>query len=324
LEVSKVSEEELDEAYRLGLEQGRKEAKYDPLLEDLPAFEPWTSGAHFEPMRSWFDSLLSYERAVTENLRDAEEARWMLERTHAKLARKTEAAAKDSTPITWPQFTMVRWLRATRLLRIVLGRVLAPDPRSELKDCGREMALVDRAQRLIWNQLHLVRRAVDAELEYGRGYACTVEAIRSPPLRPLGVREFASVGEFVDGDRRRMLMTADGQVGAGGEDYGYRWRLEHPLHRWRTTRWRVSWLSITDMAGEPPTYEVYAIEFPGERSNESGRVWLMGEIQNRKAINAILPELEEHAQGERNSLIVVARQIHDAASAERYRKDPTL
>ena len=171
---------------------------------------------------------------------------------------------------------------------------------------------------------HLVRRAVDAELEYGRGYACTAEAIRSPPLRPLGVREFASVGEFVDSDRRRMLIAADGQVGAGGEDYGHRWWLEHPLHRWRTTHWRVSWLSITDIAGEPPTYEVYAIEFPEKRSNGSGRVWLMGEIQSRKAINAILPELQEHAEGERNSLVVVTRQIHDAASAERYRKDPTL
>lgn len=322
--MSKFSEEELDEAYRLGLEQGRKEAKYDPLLEDLPAFEPWTSGAHFEPMRSWFDSFLSYERAVTENLRTAEEARWTLERTRAKLARKTEAPVKDFTPSAWSRFTVIRRLRSSRLSRIALGRVLAPDPRSELEDCDREIALVDRVQRFISNQLYLVRRAVDAELEYGRGYACTVEAIRSPPSRPLGVHEFVSVGEFVDGDRRRMLMTADGQVGAGGEDYGYRWRLEHPLHRWRTTRWRVSWLSITDMAGEPPTYEVYAIEFPGERSSESGRVWLMGEIQSRKAINAILPELEEHAQGERNSLVVVARQIHDAASAERYRKDPTL
>jgi len=49
------------------------------LLEDLPAFEPWTSGAYFEPMRSWFDSLLSYERAVNGKLRAAEEAlggRW--------------------------------------------------------------------------------------------------------------------------------------------------------------------------------------------------------------------------------------------------------
>lgn len=91
-----------------------------------------------------------------------------------------------------------------------------------------------------------------------------------------------------------------------------------------TTRWRVSWLSIADRDGETPTYEVYAIEFPGgSLSAETGRVWLLGEIQSRDTIRAILPELQEHAQDERNSLIVVAQRIQSASRAERLRADPS-
>jgi len=64
---------------------------------------------------------------------------------------------------------------------------------------SRGSRLVDRVQRFISNQLYLVRRAVDvrravgAELEYGLRYACTVEAMRSPPSRPLGVHEFVAL-----------------------------------------------------------------------------------------------------------------------------------
>ena len=79
-----------------------------------------------------------------------------------------------------------------------------------------------------------------------------------------------------------------------------------------------------DRKGEPPTYEVYAIEFPHEPSSEeTGRVWMMGEIQSRDTIRAILPELEKHAQGERNSLVVVAQRIQNAARAERQRANPS-
>lgn len=213
-------------------------------------------------------------------------------------------------------------LRSSQLLRIASGRAPALDPHTELTDCEDEIDLVDRIQRFISNQLYLVREAVDAELEYGRGFACTVEAMRSQPLRPRGVRELACVQVFVAGDRRRGYVAADGHLGAGGEDYGFRWRLEDPVHRWRTTRWRISWLCITDDPGDLPTYEVYAIEFAHEQPDETGRVWLLGEIQSRATIEAILLELEKHAQGERNSLIVAAQQIQNATRAERHRKDP--
>jgi hypothetical protein len=93
---------------------------------------------------------------------------------------------------------------------------------------------------------------------------------------------FVSVEAFVHGDRRRVHWGAGGRMGAGGEDYGFRWRLENPLRRWLTTRWRVSWLSIADRESVTPTYEVYAIEFPGgDLSEETGRVWLMGKIESR-------------------------------------------
>ncbi len=209
--MSRSSEEELDAAYKLGLEQGRMEAKFGPLLEDLPAFEPWTSGAHFERKRSWFDSLVAYERSVTGSLREAEKVRWALERTLARLELEIEAAAEDSMPLS----AWTHRLFLSRLLRIASGRAPALDPHTELKDCEDEISLVDRIQAVISNQLYLVRQAVDAELEYGRGYAWTIEAMRSPPQRPRGVRELAGVQVFVAGDQRRGCLAADGHFGCG-------------------------------------------------------------------------------------------------------------
>jgi hypothetical protein len=47
-------------------------------------------------------------------------------------------------------------------------------------------------------------------------------------------------------------------------------------------------------------------------SEETGRVWLMGKVDSRDTIRAILPELEWRAQRERNSLVVVAQRIQRA------------
>jgi hypothetical protein len=325
--VSKASEGELDEVYRRGLEQGRKEAKFGPLLRDLPAFPPWTTGVRFQQTRSWFDGFVDFERSVTEDLRAAERARWTLERARAKLVGEIEATAGGRASGAWEWFglTLARRLRSSGPLRIVTARLpeVVCDLRAELEDCEREFVLAERARRFIRDQLHEVRSVVDRELEFGRGYASTVEAIRGAPTRPRWVREFASVEVFVHGDRRRMHWGAGGRMGAGGEDYGFRWRLENPLRRWLTTRWRVSWLSIADRESVTPTYEVYAIEFPGGGlSEETGRVWLMGKIESRDTIRAILSELERCAQHERNSLVVVAQRIQNAARAEQQRADP--
>jgi hypothetical protein len=308
--VSKASEEDLDEAYRRGLQQGRNEARLGPLLAELPAFEPWTDGVRFEPLRSWFDSLIAFERGVTENLRDIELARWTLQQKRAELAGEIDATSGNRTG------------GGREWLAVATRRLLSSGPQVELRDSQQRIALAARAQRLIAIQLHAVRDAVDAELEYGRGYACTVEAMRSAPVRPRGVHEFYSVGAFIADDRRRALWRAGRRMGAGGEDYGYNWRLEHPLRRWLTTRWRVSWLSIPDSEGEPPTNEVYAIEFPGGKlSEESGRIWLMGKIESRDTIRSILPELQQRAQHERNSLVVVAQRVRDAARCEQWERE---
>lgn len=322
----KPSEEELNEAYRHGLEQGRKEAKFGPLLSDLPAFLPWTTGVRFQHTRSWFDGFVDFERGVTDNLRDAERARWALERKRAHLVGEVTETVAAHVPSAWERFGLAaaHQLCSSWLLRLAPKLMLGPvcDLQAKLEECECELALAERAQRLIRDQLHEVRRVVDRELEFGRGYACTVDAIRSAPTRPRGVREFASVKAFVQGDRRRAHWRADRRMGAGGEDYGFKWRLENPLRRWLTTRWRVSWLSIAAREGETPTYEVYAIEFPGgDISEDSGRVWLMGKIERRDTICAILPELERLAQRERNSLVAVARRIQNAARAEQQRAD---
>ncbi len=319
--MSKASEEELDEVYRRGLEQGRKEAKFGSLLRDLPAFPPWTTGVRFRQTRSWFDGFVDFERNVTEDLRAAERARWTLERVRAKLVDQIEATAGGHASGAWERFGLILARRLRWIVTVQLPEV-ALNPRAELEDCERELVLAKRAQRFIRDQLHEVRSAVDRELEFGRGYTCTAEAIRGAPTRPRGVREFASVEAFVHGDRRRLHWGAGGRMGAGGEDYGFRWRLENPLRRWLTTRWRVSWLSIADREGVTPTYEVYAIEFPGgDISDETGRVWLMGKIESRDTIHAILPELERRAQRERNSLVVIAQRIQNAARAEQQRAD---
>jgi hypothetical protein len=321
--MSKASEKELDEAYQHGLEQGRKEAKFGPLLADLPAFAPWTSGVRFQHTRSWFDGFVDFERGVTENLRAVEREGWRLERARAELVDEIE---EESAPDARERFelALARRLRSSGLLRTVSAWLPKParNLQTELEECERELVLAERAQRFIRDQLHEARRVVDRELEFGRGYACTMEAIRSEPTRPRGVHEFANVELFVRSDRRRAHWGAGGRIDAGGEDYGFRWRLENPLRRWLTTRWRVSWLSIADRTSETPTYEIYAIEFPGRDPSEGGgRVWLMGRIESRDTIRAIMPELEQRAQRERNSLVVVAQRICDATRAEQQRAD---
>lgn len=318
----KASEKELDEAYQSGLEQGRKEAKFGPLLADLPAFAPWTSGVRFQHTRSWFDGFVDFERGITENLRAVERERWKLERARAELVGEIGERAPDARGRF--ELALASRLRSSGPLRIVSAWLPEParDLHAELEECERELVLAEKAQRFIRDRLYEARGAVDRELEFGRGYACTAEAIRSAPTRPCGVREFASAELFVRGDRRRVHWEAGGRIGAGGEDYGFRWQLENPLRRWLTTRWRVSWLSIADRTNETPTYEVYAIECPGRDPSEwSGRVWLMGRIESRDTICAILPDLEQRAQRERNSLVVVAQRIRDATRADQQCMD---
>ena len=47
----------------------------------------------------------------------------------------------------------------------------------------------------------------------------------------------------------------------------------------------------------------------------------MGKIESRDTIRSILSELEQCAQRERNSLIVVAQRVRDAARREQWERE---
>jgi hypothetical protein len=180
------------------------------------------------------------------------------------------------------------------------------DGASNSRDSAFEML-----QRRIADELALVRDAVDAERATGRGRACVVDALRAEPNRPVGVWELPDVEIFVREDQRRALPDWPERRDAGGADYGSHWRLEDPLRPWITSQWRVSWLNADD-----PTYEVYAIErMPAFREEaQTGRVWLLGVLRDYGPAHEMLSELQLHAQGERNSLVVVAEAVGSCTS----------
>jgi hypothetical protein len=309
-----ASEKELEDAFQRGREMGRKEDAYRFLLKGVPAFGSWTRRVEFEATLSLFESLVAYERGVLEQLRRTQRERWLERQDHADLKRDLEEAEElarrapeELRNVAWPY----RWkLRLSRPWLKMVAEV-----RFEFARNQERSAQLEDIQRYLEAELRTARRVVDAELDAGRGHVCTVEAMRTPPTRPVGVHEYPSVRAFVDEDRRRGLVGEPGPLDAGGEDYGCNWRLENPIRRWETTRWRLSWLSVSAAADGEPTYEVYAVELDEMDYTKRGRVWLMGAIPNRRKIDEILPEFEMHAQHERNSLVAVAAKVNDAVKA---------
>lgn len=171
-----------------------------------------------------------------------------------------------------------------------------------------ESDLLVGAQEEVERELERAQGAVDAEAERGLGRERILEALRGPPGRPLGVREYRTLESFVDGDRRRGVFDWPRRRDAAGSDWGLHWRLERPIRRWETTSWRVSWLGHDD-----PTNEVYAIEFGGSLDGEpdARRVWLLGSVANWSEVDALITPLLEVAR-ERNSLIAVANAVSGA------------
>jgi hypothetical protein len=176
-----------------------------------------------------------------------------------------------------------------------------------------ESDLLVGAQEEIKRELARVRRAVDAEVDRGLGRERILEALRGPPGRPPGVREYRTIESFVDGDRRRGVFDWPRRRDAAGSDWGH-WSLERPIRRWETTSWRVSWLGHDDA-----TNELYALEFAVRSSGERGprRVWLLGSVANWSEVDALITPLSGVAR-ERNSLIAVA----NAVSAADHRAHP--
>jgi hypothetical protein len=307
------SNQELEAVFQRGLEAGRKEDAYRFLFKGLPAFAPWTQRVEFEAKPTLIESLVTFERCLLEQLRRIQRERWVERRGHADLQHDLEEveelagrAPEELSDIAWPYRWKLRlskpWLKA------------AAEVRREFAEHLERSGQMAEIQRLIEAELSTMQRAVDAELDTGRGHACTVQAMRAAPVRPVGVREYPVIDAFLDQDSRRELIGGPGPRDAGGQDYGWYWRLENPLRRWETTRWRLSWLCV-GTAGEAPTYEIYAVEIGETEGLSRGRVWLMGVVLDGRRIADILSDLEQHAQGERNSLVVVASRINQVIKA---------
>jgi hypothetical protein len=292
---------ELEDAFERGRDVGRKEGA---MFKGIAGTPPWTNTIEFRWERSWFDAYADYERRLLEQLRRVQRTRWIERQHEAGLAELLDQAER----------AMQTGRETARRRKRLWERLGTQKPSSQLEAARRDMGsqlrlagLLEQLQEEIEQELHAARRAVDAELSYGRGRACIVQAMRSNPERPRGVREFSSVHEFVEADRRRALPDWPARIDAGGADYGYQWRLENPLRRWETTRWRISWLCEDD-----PAHEIYAIErlpHPDEVGLVTGRVWLLGVLGNRRLVDEALSELSLHAENERNSLIVAAESI---------------
>lgn len=177
-----------------------------------------------------------------------------------------------------------------------------------LVDRQRRESALRNLEQSISEELSRVGAAVDAELEEGRGRACVVDAMRRVPNRPTGVREYRDVHHFAQEDPRRALSTGRGGIDAGGMDFGFKWRLEDPVQRWNTTRWRVSWL-------DDSTFELYAIEYMKPQLPNgpvTDRVWLLGVLHDRADVDDLILEFETYAQHERNSLVAVAHAVSAA------------
>ena len=157
-------------------------------------------------------------------------------------------------------------------------------------------ALVSRLACELWS----ARVAVDVEAGRPGEVPPAAAAMRAVPICPPGVREYPDAEAFVAEDPAREALS--------WSDHGDRWLLEHPLRRWELTRWRVAWL-----AGA--TDEVCAVELldADDARTTPGRVWLLGAAHSRPALRRALGGLERTAQGERNSLVLVADAIARAS-----------
>lgn len=183
---------------------------------------------------------------------------------------------------------------------------------SKAVDLRRRRARIKSTERFVRDQIWAAQKAVDTELEEGRGLRSVVEAMRAEPIAPSSVMSYADALSWIESDLRRALPDWPARRGAGGADYGYHWGLENPTRPWQTSRWRISWLCLDE-----PTYEVYAIELPdrpGGALEGARRLWVLGVLRDRSAVEAALLDLIRNAMRERNSLVTAALAIDRAAA----------
>ncbi len=280
----------------------------------VPRIDPWTSGVEFAFERSYVDSYVNYERAVTRELRRIQLHRWL----HHGAGQAIEAAVAEARDADRRAPDRLRSLPLRQRRRLRRAEPWVSDLRIAYQTLLRhedQGIALERLQMLLTEEIYAVREAVDAELSEGRGRRCVVDAIRRPPSRPAGVQEFRDVDAFVASDRRRAMPGWPDEHDAGGSDHGSFWRLENPLRRWDTSRWRLSWLNM-----HHPTYELYAIEQTQRRRDDAGvlrttgRVWLLGALDDRGRVDETIGEIQQHAQRERNSLVVLAEAVSRTAN----------
>jgi hypothetical protein len=260
-------------------EEGRRVGRLEQLFTGLPR-NSILPGAEFAFRRSLFASYVKYERDVVLNQRQLQQLRWLEGRERRR--------SPDRQP--WP---------------------------------GEEA--LDAAEALVAAELRKVREALDAELAAGHGRRCVVEALRAAPEMPADAVEFASSEEFAAADARRGRGQAESLILAGA-DFGNRWSLENPFRRWQTRLWRISWIceshkfmyrdddEVHSDEGEATT-ELYAEQHSNDPGT-GGRVWLLGKLRTRAAVDRALDELFHHAMDERNSLAAAAISIGRVAREE--------
>lgn len=110
----------------------------------------------------------------------------------------------------------------------------------EVVDRQRRLVLIKSFERFVRDQIRAAQRAVDAELEEGRGIRCAVEAMRADPIAPPTITSVPDAIPWIEADLRRAVGDWPARRDAGGADYGYDWSLENPTRRWQTSRWRIS------------------------------------------------------------------------------------
>jgi len=304
-----VTVADVEQAYKVGLLEG--ERRVGRPFKGIPRVSPWNIGVEFRFDTSWFESYAAYERDAREELRQVQRWRWLEAKQGGQAEdRLREAREAERAQLESLRDSRRRWRALRRAAQAWRAEIFSLEAGAATQE-ARE-ARLRQLEQTIEDEIHAAVRAVDAELEEGRGRRCVIDAMRAQPQRPPGVRELRDLGAFIDGDRRRGVIDWPERHDAGGADFGFYWRLEDPLRRWETTEWRVSWLCI----GEDPTHELYALEFlpeAGRRDQRTGRVWLLGKLSDWNAVEAAIGDLERYAQRERNSLIAVATAVRNAS-----------
>jgi hypothetical protein len=282
---------ELKEAEERGLRRGIRIGRFEGVtFQPFAGIGTWLPEARFVFFRTWFLSLVTYQRRLLANLREVQRVRWMLEHEPNQIP---------------------------------------PDARHAAATLPR---LEEQYESAVWE----ARSAAEEFLDEGCGRECVVAAMRATPQRPDSVIEYDDLAQFVEEDERRGKIYPTHVAIRPDAVFGIDWRLENPFRRWEMTTWTIGWLcgpfkEMREALEDEPyaeeeeraanaTHEVYAIESldPSNPWAEDGRVWLLGTVRRRAAVEEALREMSLQAMRDRNSLVaaadaVAAAQHHEAA-----------